>query len=110
MRLTATVRPVVTARLVDDDAGLPPQHPYVRMFWIPLLGPGAVADLLRLTAAARCGRPLRLPTHLTTLVTEGLVALGRDRTLIVRSTVPRLRVDQIRRLPPEVRRRHLMVR
>lgn len=89
-----------------DSAGYPPTDPYVRRFWIPIVGPGAVADILRLTAAAQSGRPLRFPLYLPTLITEGLVARSEDAGLAVRRTVPRLNPVQTKRLPPSLRLLH----
>ena len=99
--------------MVGDAAGYPPTDPYVRRFWIPIVGPGAVADILRLTAAARSGRPLRFPLYLPTLIAEGLVARSGASELAVRRTVPRLNAVQAKRLPPWLRllhQRHLATR
>jgi hypothetical protein len=74
----------------------------VRRYWTALVGPGAVADLLRLTAAARSGRAVRTPLHLDLLVTEGLV--GRvGRVIAVSPAVPLLSPGHVRRLRPALR-------
>ena len=80
-------------------------HAYVRRYWIPIIGPGAVADLLRLTAAAHSGRSLPEPVHLTSLLTVGLVRRDAD-TLFVPDTVRPLDRSLVRRLPPSLRRTH----
>ncbi len=69
--------------------GYPAQHPYVRRYWTAAIGPGAVADLLRMASAARSGRQLRRPIHLPTLLSEGLVRSNGGR-LLVRPTIPPL--------------------
>lgn len=83
--------------------------PYVRRFWTAAIGPGAVADLLRLATAARRGRPLRRPVHLATLVAVGLAGVSGDN-LVVRTQVPPLPRTLWQRLPPQLRRQHLVER
>jgi hypothetical protein len=78
-------------------------HPYVRRFWVAAIGPGAVADLLRLAAAAQSGRSLRTPVHLSTLLREGLVRRGNS-ALIVPDRVPPLPRPLADRLTPQIRR------
>ncbi len=82
------------------------EHPLVRKFWTPILGPGATADLLRLATAARRGRLLPRPVHLTLLAQHGLVvehgAVVRVRTEI--PTVP----NHLEHLLPEFLRRELI--
>ena len=107
IRITAKRRPLITARCADTgDHGYRPTDPYVRMFWLPIVGPGAVADLLRLAAAAQRGRPLKLPMHLPMLVREGLATHTPDGSVIVCTRVPPLNAQQIRRLRPALRRDH----
>jgi len=77
-------------------------HPYVRRFWVAAIGPGAVADLLRLAAAAQSGRSLRTPTHLGVLIRYGLVR-RRGSVLVVPETAPPLPKDLKDRLTPHVR-------
>jgi len=91
--------------LDDGRAGFPAHHPYVRRFWIAALGPGAVADLLRLIAAANQQRPLPRPEYLHLLTTAGLVFLSGG-TLWVGRSVPPLGDAQLRRLTPAVRAEH----
>ena len=107
IRLTAKRRPLITAWVSDTgDDGFHPTDPYVRTFWLPIVGPGAVADLLRLAAAAQRGRPLKLPMHLPALVREGLATHTADGGVIVCARVPPLNAMQIRRLRPSLRRDH----
>lgn len=103
VRPTALPRPWIRPRLrAGDGAGFPPDDPAVRRFWTALLGPGAVADLLRLTAAAHHDRLLRRPVHLELLVAEGLVAWSGSAVL-VDPTIPRLSAGHVRRLRPALR-------
>ena len=107
IRRTAVARSQLVPTLIDGpEVGYPPTDPYVRMFWIPILGPGAVADLCRLTAAATSGRPLKLPIHLDLLARSGLVRRCGDGSLGVISPVRPLSVDESRALPPALRRAH----
>lgn len=107
-RPSARRRPWVRPVLRSDPLatlGYPTDHPYVRRFWTAVMGPGAVADLLRLATAARRGGRLRCPVHLPSLAREGLVGYQEGR-LWVRATVPPLSRDQVRRLPPWLRQEH----
>ncbi len=74
----------------------------MRRYWTALVGPGAVADLLRLTVAAVRGRTLRRPTHIEVLAREGLV-VEHGGEILVRPTVPPLSAANRRRLPPTLR-------
>ena len=107
IRTTARSRPLVTVSLVQTRGdGCAPTDPYVRTFWLPIIGPGAVADLLRVAAAAQRGRPLKLPMYLPTLIREGLAHVDRTGTVRVCDRVPPLNPAQVRRLSPALRRRH----
>ena len=104
-RPTVAERPTISPRPWLDDrafAGFLPSHPYVRRYWTALLGPGAVADLLRLTVAAVRGAQLLRPTHIEVLAREGLVAEAGG-TVLVRPTVPELTSTQLSRLAPALR-------
>ena len=104
-RRTVLERPRISPRPWLDDqafAGFLPSHPYVRRYWTALLGPGAVADLLRLTVAAVRGTSIRLPTHIELLAREGLVA-ETGGAVLVRPTVPELTSSHLERLPPALR-------
>lgn len=97
------ITPVVWA--CWNGADYPLDHPYVRRFWTALIGPGAVADLLRLATAAQRGRSLLRPVHLPTLTRAGLVTHDGNRVM-VRTTIPRLSASDIRRLHPALREEH----
>lgn len=99
------VAPVVWDVAAGEDR-FPVTHPYVRRFWTAALGPGAVADLLRLAAAARRGRSLRRPEHLPVLVAAGLVGAADRRRPVVMLTVPRVPAPLLRRMPPALVREH----
>ena len=79
--------------------------PYVRRYWTAAIGPGAVADLLRLATAARRGRSLRHPVYLGVLITTGLAAVAGGR-LLVRTEVPAVPHRLASGLPPSLRRSH----
>ncbi len=106
IRQTAKVREVVRpVPSRDDVAGYAMTHVYVRRFWVAAIGPGAVADLLRLAAAAQSGRSLRRPTHLPSLLREGLVSHAGGN-LYVPESVPRVPSRLVRTMPPALRRAH----
>jgi hypothetical protein len=104
IRVTARPRPWIRPRLIDGNGHLHHRadDPAVRRFWTALIGPGAVADLLRITAAAHTGRPLRRPLHLQTLFHEGL-AHWDGTHILVHPRIPALDEGQIRRLRPALR-------
>ena len=107
IRRTAVARSQLVPMLIDGpEVGYPPTDPYVRMFWIPILGPGAVADLCRLTAAATRGRPLKVPIHLDLLARSGLVRRCQDGSFGVVAPVRPLTAREARALPPALRRAH----
>jgi hypothetical protein len=107
VRLRPTVhdRPLVQPSVWAEhaDTGFPVVHPYVRRYWTPILGPGAVADLLRLATAAVRGRSLPRPLHLGELARVGFVH-GTGSHLLVRTHVPAVPRVLRRRLPPALRR------
>ncbi len=88
-----------------DTAGYAMTHAYVRRYWVAALGPGAVADLLRLAAAAQSGRSLRRPVHLSSLLAEGLISHA-DGTVFVPQTVPPVPHHLLMNLPPAMRASH----
>ena len=85
-----------------DAAGHAPDDPSVRRFWTAVLGPSAVADLLRLTAAAVAGRRILEPIRLAHLAAEGLV-IRSGSIVLVRPTIPHLSPNHLKRLRPELR-------
>jgi hypothetical protein len=102
LRRTAQSREEIAPTLIPSSEGFAATHPYVRRYWVAAIGPGAVADLLRLAAAAQSGRSLRTPTHLATLLREGLVV--RDGSGIgVRTLIPPLPRNLVSRLTPRLR-------
>ena len=100
IRITALPRPWIEPLLLaGTPAGHAPDDPAVRRFWTAVIGPGAVADLLRLTAAARTGRRIRRPIHLPVLLREGLAHWNGSRVLIHRSIPPLAATHRIRLSP-----------
>ena len=83
--------------------GFSTDHPYVRRYWTAAIGPGAVADLMRLAVAAQRGRSLPRPESVGVLVREDL-ARWVGGQLFVRTTIPPLSAVQERRLTPELKR------
>lgn len=83
----------------------PTDHPYVRLYWTATIGPGAVADMMRLATAAKRDRSLRRPTHLHVLVRANLVHTHSGH-VFVRTRIPQLNSIQVRLLPPDLRRQH----
>jgi hypothetical protein len=94
LRPTARVRPMMPVGLKPCDRGLEPSDPYVRKFWVAALGPGAVAELLRLVRAAGKGEEVRLPRHLPQLLRAGLVTILDGRLSVL---------ERIPIVPPELR-------
>lgn len=106
IRPTALRRRSITPRIETGTSdGVVATHDYVRRYWIPVIGPGAVADLLRLTAAAQSGRSLPEPVHLASLLRLGLARRSQD-TVFVPATVRTLDHTLVRGLPPSLRRSH----
>ena len=103
IRPTAQPRSWVAPLLFDRRApGHTPDDPAVRKFWTAVLGPSAVADLLRLTAAATSGRWIQEPLRLANLAAEGLIHRSGS-IVLVRPMVPYLGETQLRRLHPALR-------
>jgi len=106
IRPTAMRRRTISPRIETGSSdGVAATHDYVRRYWIPVIGPGAVADLLRITAAAQSGRSLPEPVHLSSLVALGLARRDHD-TVVVPTTVRPLDATMVQRLPPPLRRTH----
>jgi len=70
-----------------------------------VLGPGAVADLLRLATAASRDRSLRRPVGLSRLSVFGLVRESAGH-IEVRTVIPPLTATHLMALPPAIRRLH----
>lgn len=106
LRRTVWPRAVVAPQVwVTDEPGYPAASRYVRTFWTAALGPGAVADLLRLATAAARGRSLRRPVGLSPLCEAGLAREHNGR-IEVRTTIPPVSGPRLRGLHPAVRRLH----
>ena len=92
-------------RLIPTDDGLAASDPYVRRFWVAALGPGAIAELLRLVSAAGKGEEVRLPRHLPQLMRAGLVEV-LEGTLAVVERIPLVPPEMRWRFPPDVAAQH----
>ncbi len=100
---TTLVRPTVRPFLVPGPVdGVAPDDEYVRRYWVAAIGASAVADLLRLVAAAKHRREVRRPIHLPVLLSEGL-AISAGRSVLVSDPIPRLGVRARRRIPGALR-------
>ena len=103
IRRTARTRRIVTPQIWEGtDNGETLIDPGPRRRWCALIGPGAVADLLRLATAAARGRSLLRPVNLDTLARHGMVTSDGDR-LLVRTTYPAITPHMNRRLHPTLR-------
>ena len=101
---TARIRPLITPQPWPQTIPnpYPATHPYVRTYWRAALGPGAIADLLRLATAAQRNRSLALPTTLATLAKADLIRLTAT-TLQVKITIPPLPARYHYTLTPHLR-------
>jgi hypothetical protein len=95
----------VPVRLIEARDGVEPSDPYVRKFWVAALGPGAVAELLRLVSAAGKGEEVRLPRYLPHLLRAGLVTIV-EGSLAVQSLVPVVPPEMRWRFPPDLAALH----
>lgn len=102
VRRRRTVRAVVWD---DPSPGYSAQDDYVRRFWTAVIGPGAVADLLRLMAAAQNGCEIKRPVFLSELARFGLAA-GRGDVIAVRQFVPPIPAEWMNQLPVTIRKAH----
>jgi hypothetical protein len=106
IRRTAQERRIVTPHpWPGADAGTSLLDEHARRRWCAVIGPGAVADLLRLATAAARGRSLPRPLNLDTLARYGLVTSDGER-LLVRPSFPTMSIPQLRRLHPALRIEH----
>ena len=102
-RPTVRRRMLIKPRLWAVTTGYVAHHPYVRRYWTAALGPGAVADLLRLMRAAEKSQRIRRPTNTAALARAGLV-IEEGGVVWVRSLVPPVPADLLRRLPQSLQR------
>ena len=98
LRRTVYDRPWFVPVVWDLPGDYPAPHPYVRRYWTPILGPGAVADLLRLATAAIRGRSLPRPVHLAELARIGFVK-ETSSEVSVRTRIPAVPAALRRKLP-----------
>lgn len=104
LRRTVHDRPLVRPEVWRHaGGGIPVVDPYVRRYWTPVLGPGAIADLLRLATAAERRRSLPRPVYLSSLIRAGMVAI-HDGAIRVRTRVPEVPRHLRHTLPPALRR------
>ena len=108
VRRSAITRQVIVPRLLPAVSGIEPADPYVRRYWTAVLGPTAVAELLRLIVAARRRKEIKLPHRLPQLTAEGLVSIYGG-TVWVPSLIPSLGARQLQRLPAALRAEHRRV-
>ncbi|HKX76271.1 MAG TPA: hypothetical protein VJR05_12875 [Acidimicrobiia bacterium] len=95
----------MAVRLGDETCGFLPTDPYVGRFWLAIVGPSALTDLLRLSQAARREELVLRPIHLRPLLEVGLVKIDREG-LVVRRRIPELPPPLVGRLPVHLRRQH----
>ena len=105
VRPTAKVRPTVPVRLTHVPDGFEPSDPYVRRFWVAALGPGAIAELLRLASAGAKGEAVRLPRYLPQLLRSDLVKI-EDGVLAIVSRIPFVPPTMRWRFPPHLAAEH----
>jgi hypothetical protein len=95
----------VQVDLIEGAGDLEPSDPYVRRFWVAAIGPGAVAELLRLIRAAEKGEDVRLPRHLPLLLRSGLAAIHHGGIRVV-SSLPIVPIELRWRFPPGLAAEH----
>lgn len=96
---------MVPVRLASGEGRFDPADPYVRRFWVAAIGPGAVAELLRLVRAAGKGEAVRLPRHLPILLRTGMVSV-EEGCLLVSSRLPPVPPELRWRFPPTLAADH----
>lgn len=92
-------------KILDVAGPIHPSDPYVRRFWVAALGPGTVAELLRLVRAADRGEEVRLPRNLPALLRTGLVSVV-DGCLGVAAAFPIVPPEMRWRFPPALAAEH----
>lgn len=105
VRPTARVRPLMPVRLQAVGTGFSPDDPYVRRFWVAALGPGPVAELLRLIRAGAEQSDVPIPVWLPTLLRADLVRVEHGELLVL-ALVPAVPPSFTRRFPPGLREEH----
>jgi hypothetical protein len=85
--------------------GYPAHDLYVRRFWTAIMGPTAIAELLRIAEAGRTGKRIRRPIHLQNLMEMGLVSIV-DGDIVIGDLIPPVPQVLIRRLAPALRAAH----
>lgn len=99
MPATTALRPLISVELLDYNLGeFHVTDRYVRRYWTALLGPSAVADLLRMVAAAEKSVRIRRPHALSRLLTERLV-IRTAHGYAVASRIGPLPDHRLQRLP-----------
>ena len=105
-RPTMWRRPSIRPHLLPGtNRGRAASDPYVRRFWTAVLGPGAVADLLRMIRSAERGKSLPRPQHLTDLLTIGLAGRAMGHVWVTAS-IPDLPPRLVQTLPAGLRTDH----
>lgn len=103
---TVRIRQAVRAKTIAGPPdGMRADSLYVRRFWVAVIGPGAVSDLLRCIRAAKTKRGVLHPLYLHVLVQTGLAAFD-GTTVTVPNPVPLVPPHLVRRMPPRLRREH----
>jgi hypothetical protein len=105
VRPSARVRPTIPIQLIPTEYRIEASDPYVRRFWVAALGPGAVAELLRLVNAARKGEEVRLPRHLPQLLRANLVSVANGQLAVV-DRLPPVPAEMRWRFPPDLAAQH----
>ncbi len=105
VRPTVRTRPVVPVVLEPGEGRFEASDPYVRRFWVAAIGPGAVAELLRLIRAAAKGEDVRLPRSLPLLIRAGLVRAEAGRLVVV-DRIPVVPRELRWRFPPSLAADH----
>jgi hypothetical protein len=96
----------VKAKIIaGPQDGMRADSVYIRRFWVASIGPGAVADLLRIIRAGQRRHPVTYPIYLHVLVQSGLASYNGS-TITVPNPVPVLPPHLVRRLSPALRREH----
>lgn len=99
------MRPTVPVRIISSGTGFAPNDPYIRRFWVAAIGPGAVAELLRLVQAGLKGEDVRLPRSLPTLTKAGLTRIEPGAIAVV-DKIPVVPQELRWRFPPSLAAEH----